>query len=369
MQDNMKDQDIKDDFLIHVCECIGDILPAPLIDIIVQYARQFYVFVNRATDQILFYDHFTRQIVDRQPMQTHDVDTDRCTFINGASNRTLFSYYVLADDHRIAVAPTTYNVNHIFGLRINRQKKKKQGLMYGPAIIDTVSSTSRSDVSTSDSLFSHTTVYSCWRRFDLATQKWDSIQIYDPYITHDTDSRESLNVTMIGPRSFFGIEMRPVVYGKVNRYRCFAYDGDSSESQKAEESMQKQKKEIISLYEIVGDNITHRRFRAMGLVKDDITQHQMIILVFHFKLVYIIKIKTHNPLTFSKPRIIKIYTKVSMDFRGGKFFILQDQLWIAFESYEGKLPHAYRFSFETMDWILSGTVPHELMNSHFQTII
>jgi hypothetical protein len=350
---------MKDEFLMEVTRLIGDALVAPLIEIIVKFARPIYIFACSSTREFHFYDHMTRQIVDSQ----NNYSQNACKIVKAASTSKESLFLVDRDEYeKILICPVQYNVNKITQHNL---------LIISPAIItDTVSSTKDSFIATGDSFFARTTDRS-WRRFDFTTQKWDSEEIPDKTKVWKV-WKDTLNLASIGPRSFVGIECffgtgpRYLVDDQRHHYRCFVYDGDSSESK---EQKQKQKSVIIPLPDLVGEHSYYRHLLAFGIVKHDQSQQEMILAMFRLKLVYIITIKTRNPLTFDPPTILNLDTIHRLHLKGS-FFIFEDQLWAILGSETSEQRNiSYRFSFETMDWILSGTVPRELYSSTLQTIV
>lgn len=387
----------KNEFLLEMNRLLGDVLVAPLIEIIVQFARPFYIFVNGLKWQFHFYDHFTRQIVDSQNIPTMRTGNGVKIYVSVTTSPSQKSLFLVDIKHqRILICPLQYNVNKI-GMQ--------QNLLVSSSslqITDTRSSAPDSIIATGDSLFARTISDKSWRRFDFTTQKWDSEEIQDKII--EGRWKNSLNVARIGPRSFVGIETFSTFATPLPiKHRCFVYDGDSiastalqssvstvngslclalqsSDSTASSESAdveQKEKREqkkpvIIELPDIDSDsNIT--KLLVFGIVKHDQSQQEMILALFHLKIVYIIPIKTRTPsLTFDPPTRINIDKSTIFINQLQNLFILEDQLWVVLsgpKSSSEKNHISYRFSFETMDWIASGRLPGELFNSKLQTIV
>jgi hypothetical protein len=348
---------MKDEFLMEVTRLVGDALVAPLIEIIVKFARPIYIFASLSTWHFHFYDHMTRQIVDSQNMPggfTQNIGRIVKATSTTTSKQSLF--FVDRDEYKqISICPL---------LKYNMNKFTPQNLLIiqDAIITDTVSSTKDSFIATGDSLFARTSLSRSWRRFDFTTQKWDSDEIPD---NTTKVQKDTLNVASIGPRSFVGLENLAIsVDDGQHRYRCFVYDGDSSESKKHN---QKQKSVIIPLPDLVGEHSYYGRILAFGIVRHDQSRREMILAMFRLDLVYVITIKTRNPLTCDPPMKINLATLSTVNWNQTSsypttsFFILEDQLWafLAPKTSEQR-SISYRFSFETMDWILSGTVPREL---------
>jgi hypothetical protein len=374
----------KDEFLIQVCHAIGDALPKPLIDIIVQYARAFYVFSCEAAHEFLFYDHTTRQIVDRQPIPMRQFikfisDESEYSILRLSRDRSICIMRIVYDS--IAIFPTDYNVNKIFGLGAS-----KQSLTFNPAsailddsslasdtvvldpasaILDDSSLATDTIVGTGTSLFAQKKNYRDWQRFDLVTKQWDSHLIRD-LCEHPAFSwKGCLHVTMIGPNSFMAIEALRMCSHQPC-YRCFIYDGDSSDDRENKE------KYVTSSLEGIVVRVFPNKLQAFGIVKNG--REEMIVAIFDSEA-YNIKIKTRSPsLTFDAPVYFEIHTN-KLGRQNKTFFILEDQLWVVFENIINGITNlamrldTYRFSFETMDWILSGSLPKELVISKFQTIV
>jgi hypothetical protein len=359
----------KDEFMIEMVCVIGHILPEPLINIIVKFARPFYIFASHETHQWFVYDHFTRQIVDKQSIPCDGYDYDyvllNLSFLrNGGFDILAFFDY---EDH-ISISPVQFDVNRIF------QEQQKLEVEWAMPIMDEWSGfTKNAVVLTSDlSLFFRNP--DCqWRRFDLVERKWDSVLIQDQFVIGSGPTvigsrptlvgiltKETLNVTAIGRRSFIGIESLKDSKKRYT-YRCFVYDGDRKS---------KKKHDIRQLENIVADGILPNKLLAFGLVKNG--HKEMILAIFHPTLAFIIKILTRSPsLKFSRPTRIRIDTVPIINSQCRQtFFILEEQLWVVvFSTVLESRNLAYRFSFQTTEWSLSGTVPRELCSSTLQTIV
>lgn len=366
----------KDEFMMEMTRLLGDTLVAPLIEIICQFTRSFYIFScgyifsgGYYKRIYQFYDHFTRQIIDKQLSSWKLCNRHEYVLLNGGLDGQRRLYMVTLfdkerDDH-IAIYSIRYDVNRIYQ---QRQKLEAE------VILEEWSSFTRNAlVLTSDyvSLFFRKPDYQ-WQRFDLGERKWDSVLIQDKTnFDHQKDEldlcivgKETLNVTSIGRRSFIGIEAFYLQNDVSMRhtYRCFVYDGDSIASNDSKKHV------LLNLENIVARGVFPHKLLVFGLVKNGV--QEMILVIFDLTMAFIIKILTRSPsLTFSRPTRIPIDTRPIPTIPS--IFILEEQLWFVNENMAEPRNLAYCFSFQTMKWILSGTMPRELctFNSKLQTII
>jgi hypothetical protein len=398
-------------------ESSGQVL-SPLIHLISEYARCFWMFASDTEDpphhptHLFLYDPFTRQIVHDQDLAKGEIWVPNCwSMFTRSNNRSLFLWSIVKS-RDAQIFQIQYDLKKLY----REQKEFKMTISETPMTVIVRGRDNILDfVCTGHSLYVRTLLYK-WKRFDLQTEKWDvattMVSDYDDYNSTYVIISHSFGATSIGPKSFVAIEginiNRKIHCPSMQQFRCFAYDGDTyvqpiiipissqislpmivARPCSIGHVRQRELKQQVSKQQALKEQSSKQQaLKEQELKQQD--EQDMVVAVFNSFMV-LIKIKTRYPsLTFYPPEIM-IWSypgqavtesptprpRQSMYFADSDLWCLIDPILLDInanrnQSHRRKSQpsaRSFQFCFKTRDWIECSNVPKELLSCRLITMI
>jgi thiol-disulfide isomerase/thioredoxin len=282
-----------DQFFYHMYRILGSILPAPIIRLIMNYARSFWFFGS--TNDGIIYDPLTQQtwpyLYCGKPnmllflqFQGHLTDSMLLVPSHLESDRFAIVRYNIAEKSTI---------NHLHQvLHHNRVTLLKTSNI---VITDQIALTSQSLYVRDDNGL----VCQTWQRFDLTTQQWkETIQVPNKYSRYQKEPSNIIWSVGIGPRSFIVFE-NILITGNVPGsqrmvrsviIRCFTYEYYNDAHVIKEIELGKIGAGLAGIPE------------TSGVIREG---YDMVVAVLDSTTMLQFNIQSRCPLIVDKPRIVK----------------------------------------------------------------